>query len=167
MPLEMLSEYHAWPVMPVLLFHRPFPSQCLVQSSSPTLGQLDLLPLEFLHAILQVGNLEFIRTFKLLNRYARTIVNSCREYRLTVATAPNVLRGIHKFGAASLFTVLDVLNALYSQSCSFCGGPAAILILISSCSRCCYQCIRKESTLQAVSGFEAKSRFCQEGKVTG
>lgn len=89
---------------------------------SPTSGGLYNLPLELLQMIVQVLDLESTQNFKMVNRYAKAVVESCRKYQVSVAKAHHLICAIHNFGAASLFTVLDVFNAVGSNSCCVCKG---------------------------------------------
>lgn len=113
--------------------------------------------------ILQAVDLETTQNFKLVNRYAKALVGSCRNYQVSIAKAHHLICAIHNFGAASLFTVLDVLNAVGSNSCSVCKCPAAMIVLVMTCSRCCYQCAKQDSVLSFISVSEALSRFRREG----
>ena len=85
------------------------------------LGDLDVLPVEMLNAVLQISDLHTLSAFTLINRQAKAIADGFMPYRLIKAIAPHILVVFTKTEVASHFTAVQVVDALCSNSCAICG----------------------------------------------
>ena len=142
-----------------LIAHRPwYISQRMVRTTEPakessdwrkstsSLGRLDDLPLELLHATLALLD------FKSLSHVSRTcirgieVVNSLPEYRDLMLHAPDALAALGKTRIIRHHPAANIHLALLSAGCTLCSRYGALLYL-PTCERCCYHCLWKNQSL--------------------
>ena len=122
------------------------------------LGDLDVLPVEMLIAVLQISDLHTLSAFTLINRQAKAIADGFMPYRLIKAIAPHILVVFTKTEVASHFTAVQVVDALCSNSCAICGRFGTYL-WVPDCIRCCISCLRFSPELMAMTKQDAKAAF--------
>ena len=104
------------------------------------LGQLDRLPLELIHNILQLLDIHTLTLMQSLNHRSKLLVESLPEHREIVNHVPNALRALFSTGLAPHFTLLELRRELRAQKCFVCGSFGAYLYL-PQCRRCCLVCL--------------------------
>ena len=125
---------------------------------STSLGRLDDLPLEILHATLALLD------FKSLSHVSRTcirgieVVNSLPQYRDVMLHAPDALAALGKTRLIRHHPAAKVHLALLSANCTLCSRYGAFLYL-PSCERCCYHCLWKNQSLWLMTVATAKKCF--------
>ena len=154
-----------------LIAHRPwYISQRMVRTTEPakessdwrkstsSLGRLDDLPLELLHATLALLD------FKSLSHVSRTcirgieVVNSLPEYRDLMLHAPDALAALGKTRIIRHHPAANIHLALLSAGCTLCSRYGALLYL-PTCERCCYHCLWKNQSLWLMTIATAKKCF--------
>jgi hypothetical protein len=126
--------------------------------TTTSLGRLDNLPLESLHATLALLD------FKSLSHISRTchrgieVVNSVPEYRNLMLHAPGALAALGKTRLIRHHLAAKIHQALLSADCTLCSRYGAFLYL-PTCERCCYHHLWKNRSLWLVSIDTAKKCF--------
>lgn len=118
------------PIMRV--FDRP-------SNNIPSLGFLDNLPVEIMHAIIRYLDIGSMINLGSVNTVARDLVSSLPELRQVRIHAENALQALLQLGCSSYFTILDLWSALTRKVCTVCKRFGAFLF-IPTCSRCCHTC---------------------------
>lgn len=118
-------------------------------TSLQTLGQLDLLPLEIIHSILQLLNLQTLTLMQSINHRSKLLVDSLPQHREIVTHAPNALRAILSTGLSRQFTINDLSTALRAEECFDCGEFGTYLYLLE-CRRYCSLCLAEDPNIQPV-----------------
>lgn len=127
-------------------------------TSLQTLGQLDLLPLEIIHSILQLLNLQTLTLMQSINHRSKLLVDSLPQHREIVTHAPNALRAILSTGLSPQFTINDLSTALRAQECFDCGEFGTYLYLLE-CRRYCSLCLAEDPDIQPVPRVVARLIF--------
>ena len=113
-----------------------------------SLGDLDVVPLDILTAILLLIDLRTIYAIRRVNQYAMALVDSVLEYRHLVAYAPNVLRGVLACGTDGDLTIKALHDALKERHCQLirepyysnqrCGNAGQYICILTGERRCCH-----------------------------
>ena len=113
-------------------------------TSNPTcnLGDLGLFPTEVLLEI--VGHMDIQSCFRLrkVNRAAREIVSSVKEYRLIAQHALEFFRAALRTLSASRFTLGSVLELLHQSECHNC-GLFGTFVCLGNARRFCLPCLER------------------------
>lgn len=127
-------------------------------SPSSLLGNMDVLPLELLHAIFALLD------FKTLSDISRTcsrgtaVVKSLPEYHDLMHYAPLTLTALGKTQLIRHHSSATVHAALLSSDCVSCHQYGAFLFL-PTCQRCCYNCLHRNQSLWVTTLSVAKRCF--------
>ena len=113
--------------------------------SAPTanLGDLGVLPLELLQALLAQLDLRSLSDFRLVNRRAAEVVGSIPQYKVVTTHAPNVLRGILSIRTGRWITCEMLYDSLCTANCQVCGDFAGYLYILT-CERVCFLCLSED-----------------------
>ena len=116
-------------------------------SFASSIGELDILPLEVLHASLLYLDLQSLSRFLRVSRQAKAVVESLPVYRDLLLSAGHVFTVLKRTGVISLHSAATLHTALRSEqcvSCLECYGPFLFLL---SAERCCYTCMARNQSL--------------------
>jgi hypothetical protein len=128
------------------------------RKSTSSLGRLDDLPLELLHATLALLD------FKSLSHVSRTcirgieVVNSLPEHRDLMLHASDALAALAKTRSIRHHLAANIHLALLSANCRLCSRYSALLHL-PTCERCCYHCLWTNQSLWLIPISMAKKCF--------
>lgn len=111
-----------------------------------SVGLLDDLPLELLHATLDYLDLQSLSRFSRVSLRGRTIAESLPAYRDLVSAAGHIFRTLSDARSIDLHSVAILHKALRSDRCISCGQYGAFLFLLSS-ERCCFACLSFNQSL--------------------
>lgn len=115
--------------------------------SNPTsnLGDLNRFPTEVLLEI--VGYMDIQSCFRLrkVNRAAREIVSSVREYRLIAEHALEFFRAALRTLSAPRFTLISVLELLHQSGCHTC-GLFGTFVCLGNARRYCFGCLKHKNS---------------------
>lgn len=114
------------------------------------LGDLDCLPAELMTMVLK--NLDILSYFRFrrVNRYARILSTSPREYQLVAKYGVEGLRALLRSDCARRFTIMDLYRLLTTPSCALCGKFGGFLFLLTA-TRCCFTCLHSSPSLSVIS----------------
>lgn len=127
-------------------------------SLTASLGKLDDLPLELLHSIFSMLDLQTLSRITRTCMRGTATVRSLLEYRDLMRHAPRAMaalastRLIRHYSAATLYTTL------LSAACSSCGEFGPFLSLLTA-ERCCYECLWRNQSLWVIPISEARRCF--------
>lgn len=129
-----------------------------------SLGQLDSLPIELLHLVLD--QLDFLSLARLActTRRGQELVASLPTYHLVRRHAPQTLAALSAMSILHLHSASLLQEALHSSECSCCGNFGAFLFLMS-CERCCFQCISFKPALWVLPRPDAGKCFNLSAKL--
>lgn len=119
---------------------RSFIAYPFKRAAQVSLERLDLLPIELLHEIFLLLNIESLFLFRQVNLRARQIVSTVPEYQLSVAHAMEALCVILRTKISSWYTFKALFDALRTRDCPQCGLFGGFLFL-PSFERCCFSCL--------------------------
>ncbi|CAG8961941.1 hypothetical protein HYFRA_00013721 [Hymenoscyphus fraxineus] len=93
--------------------------------NASTLGVLRALPIEMIHSILNLLDLQSLTDLRRISWGIQALVNTLPTYKAIVHHTPDVLRALLSTKMAGYYTAQDMFNALCIQSCFGCGnfGP--------------------------------------------
>lgn len=111
-----------------------------------TLGMLDQLPVELLSAILLELDLASLVIFRHVNRRAREVINSLREYKLIATHASNCVCAMLWTGSASGITLSHLYHLMCQELCSTCQQSFGDMLNLLTWQRCCSACLRAGSS---------------------
>lgn len=152
-----VCSYHRIDFDLMLIRSRPYDMQ-RVQESMQTafengvyadLGILDHLPAEVIVIILRNLDLLSYFRFRQVNRRARVLSTSLREYSLVAKHGLEGLRALLRAKIAYNFTAADLYLTLNAATC-VCGAFGGFLFL-PTLTRCCFACIRNSAALRVLS----------------
>lgn len=171
-PFEtMASEQPAREQLLALLAHRPrniitgmiktsttAPNYQLTRTPVVPLGNLDALPLELLHSILSMLDLQTLLNFTQTCLRGTAIVVSLVEFRDLVQHAPQAMRALASTKLLHYHPVHTLHAAMLSEECSSCGEYGAFLFL-PTCERCCFSCLWRNQSLWVIPISQARRCF--------
>ncbi|EAQ89017.1 hypothetical protein CHGG_05636 [Chaetomium globosum CBS 148.51] len=111
------------------------------------LGRLGRLPFEIVSLICLELDVTSALRFSHVNRTAREVLTSIREFRHLGAYALEGLCVLLRTGMAAHVNVLDVYSTLTTQHCSLCGSFGGFMFLPTA-ARCCLTCIASAPAMQ-------------------
>ncbi|KAL2061519.1 hypothetical protein VTL71DRAFT_6896 [Oculimacula yallundae] len=113
-------------------------------SRAPSIGLLQLLPLEIMQDVLcRFLDLETLTKVRRVSRGLRKAVDCMPQYASIVTHAPNSIRAALSLGVASYFSCRDLYFELTQDCCNTCNMFGGFLYL-PTCSRVCFQCFTHE-----------------------
>ncbi|KAI9719372.1 MAG: hypothetical protein M1812_003443 [Candelaria pacifica] len=110
------------------------------QAPRYNLGLLSLLPLELLHEIFEILDIQTLHAYRFVNHLAKRTVESLPSYRLIYTHAREALHAILKVCIASHFTITTLSSVLRTNTCCICSSLGDFLYL-PTLSRCCSACL--------------------------
>ncbi|KAK6951838.1 hypothetical protein Daesc_006363 [Daldinia eschscholtzii] len=113
------------------------------------LGNLDRLPPELMLMVLYCLDLHSYFKFRQVNRSARVLSTSLREYKLVSKYALESLRNLFRTRLGHAFTIVDLHRTLISPGCKLCGGFGGFVFLFTLV-RCCPACIQNSPKLRVI-----------------
>lgn len=150
--------YHRLDFGAVMVRSRPYVTEAVQDSlqaafeipPSSGLGDMHCLPAELMTMVLE--NLDILSYFRFrrVNRYARILSTSPREYQLVAKYGVEGLRAMLRSDCARRFTIMDLYRVLTSQSCAQCGKFGGYLFLLTA-TRCCFPCLQASQNLRVIS----------------
>lgn len=123
-----------------------------------SIGRLDKLPLELLHATLSYLDLQTLSYFLRVSLSGKAIVESLPAYRDLLSSAGHVFPILKRTRAIHLHSVATLHAALHSDRCASCGNFGAFLSLLAS-ERCCFACLSRNQSLWMVTPTFARDCF--------
>ncbi|KAI2781518.1 hypothetical protein F4815DRAFT_444300 [Daldinia loculata] len=114
------------------------------------MGKLDRLPPELILMVLCHLDIFSYFQFRQVNRRARILSITLREYRLVTKHGLECLRSLLRTGLAHNFTITDLYRLLINPSCKLCGCLGGFLFLLTA-TRCCFSCILTSPKLRVIS----------------
>ncbi|CCF37277.1 F-box domain-containing protein [Colletotrichum higginsianum] len=119
-------------------------------SLDANLGRLESFPLEILTSVCLFLDISTAFHFSHVNRRAREIVATIREYRQLSEHAIDCVCALLRTGVASRVSITSLYSALSTKNCHLCGSFSGFLFL-STATRCCFSCIETAPSLRATS----------------
>lgn len=132
--------------------------QLPIPDTAPTLGALDVLPLEVLHNVLLELDLQSLTTLRAVNRYARHTIDGIYQYKIIISYAPSVLRAALAVGAASWISCSTLYATLCDQACSHCRDFGTFIYLLS-CQRVCFLCLSHHKDFLPLAPYRAREEY--------
>lgn len=153
--LDVASYNRANFELPVLTVHpsqhegvRSTVFQRLGRPQNYDLGRLGRLPFEIVSLICLELDVSSAFRFSHVNRTAREVLSSAREFRQLGTHALECLCALLRTGLAPHVGVLDVYSALTTQHCVLCGGSFGGFCFLPTATRCCLTCIASAPATQ-------------------
>lgn len=112
----------------------------LSNSPDACLGNLSALPVEILHLILEHSDLQSLSTWRCVNRYWLSVVESLPAYKFIQEYASKAFRGSLLIKSASFITCSHFYNTILRSICEICGAMAPYIYLVT-CMRVCEMCV--------------------------
>lgn len=128
------------------------------QNSVSSLGILDRLPVELLYEVLKSLDLQSTILFSRVSIQRRNIVYSFSAYRDVIKHTPHALAAFSQTKLLHLHSVSKLHNALRNERCATC-LEYGVYLFLPTCERCCWQCLRSNSTRRVVSLTAAAKTF--------
>lgn len=109
------------------------------------LGDLERLPTEVVTLILPYLDLCSYFRLRHVNRKARLLCTTLKDYRLLPRHAFDAWRSLLRTGVAQNSTLMDLWHVLVTSPCGICGhfGP---YLFLPTLTRCCLCCIKNDRT---------------------
>jgi len=136
---------------------RPLSIERSSNSSNP-LGTLNVLPLELLHSILEMLDLQTLSSITRTCLRGTAIVKSLPAYRDLLRHAPRALAALGMTRLLRCHSANALYVTLLSAKCASCSEYGAFLFL-PTCERCCYECLWRNQSLWVISMSEAQRCF--------
>lgn len=127
-------------------------------AADASFGTLDVLPLELLHWIVSMLDLQTLSRLTRTCSRGVAVVASLPEYRDLLRHAPLALAALGSTKLLCDFAAHTIHTTLRSVACSSCGDFGPFLFL-PTCQRCCYECLPRNQSLWVVSRSEAQKAF--------
>lgn len=127
-------------------------------------GDLECLPLEIIHMVLGILDLQTLTNFRAVSWHARNLVDSLPAYRAIVKHSPNALRALISTQTAIQFTARDIFRTLCTEACFNCGKFGPFLDLLSG-ERYCQICVAECDHLYSMRASLAKKAFGLDAKT--
>ena len=127
----------------------PEPTLNLVATCKPhctTMGALDKLPVELIHAILYSLDLRSLSRLSQVSTGARVLVLSLPAYLDLLVHAPTAMAALGDTGYIEHCSLKKIHSTLCSDRCASCGSFGEFLFL-PTCERCCRECLAQNSAL--------------------
>lgn len=134
------------------------PSKVHRTSPSSSLGKMEALPVELIHAIFAMLDFKTLSDMTRTCSRGMTVVKSLPEYAELMQQAPHALAALGKTKLIRHHSAATVHAALLTPDCISCQRYGAFLFL-PTCQRCCYHCLWKNQSLWVVPLSVAKRCF--------
>ncbi|KAF9771018.1 hypothetical protein IL306_011367 [Fusarium sp. DS 682] len=134
-------------------------------SSPKNLGKLEKLPQDIIVKIATHLDVESFLRFRNVNGKAHSITSQLPEFRKIMRHAPRAVVSLIRTGLSAHVSFGSLYQALTSEKCEICDDFGALLFL-PTCTRCCHNCLRKESSM-AVVGTEEILMYCPDFPIYG
>ena len=128
------------------------------QNIDPTLGNLDMLPLELCTDILLGLDLQSLTQFRTINRRARFVVDNLPQYRDVITHAPGLIRAALSIQIAPWLSCRALYSALHTKTCSICGDVGAFIYMFTG-RRVCYICVMEQPQFLPLTQSHAKHSY--------
>ena len=135
-----------------------------IPSSTSTVGQLDLLPVELWHATFLQLDLESLTMLRTVSRGAQRMVNGLPGYQYLLKHYGHVLCALLALGLGPWFTVQDLLDAVSHPDCTACGDLGVFFCFLAR-SRACYLCLRENPKFHPLTVERAKEEYGLNAKA--
>jgi len=129
-----------------------------------SLGGMDCLPLELLHAVLLILDLRTLTDFRYVNRRAKEVTGSMPQYRAVSTHARTALTGILKIETGRWITCETLYKKLCTGKCEKCGDFGGYLYLLT-CKRACFLCFSNDRKYLPLLVSEAVRKFGLQGGI--
>lgn len=128
------------------------------QGDHSPLGVLAILPVELLHELLEKLDLHSVARFSRVSIQARTAAQSLPGYRDLLSHAPHALEALGQTRMVRHHTASQLIAAFRTEQCTICSafGP---YLLLPTCERVCWPCLRRNRTLRVISRETASEVF--------
>lgn len=114
-----------------------------------SIGRLDELPIELLHAIFEILDLESLSRVSRVSLRGKNIVESLPAYRDLLLSAGHIFRILSRTRVINRHSSATLHAALHADRCVSCGDYGAFLFLLTF-ERCCIACISGNQSLWMV-----------------
>jgi len=143
--------------------------QCIVSeaecpASTSNIGGLEALPLEIIHSIFNMVDLQNLTDFRAVSWHARALVDSFPPYNAIIQHSPDAVRALLSTHMAVHFTARDIFDTLCTQACLGCGQFAPFLDMFTG-YRHCLTCVTYSDTLLSITAPLAKREFGLNSKT--
>lgn len=101
-----------------------------------SIGDLEAFPLEIIHSVFDVLDLQSLTDFRTVSWSARALVDNFPPYDAIVRHCPDALRALLSTHMAAHFTCGNISQALTTQACLDCGQFGPFLDLLTGHRRC-------------------------------
>lgn len=136
----------------------PLDNHRVAKDGPNDLGDLEILSLELLHAILALVDVKTLTDFRRVNHQALGVVNSLPHYASVIKFAPDVIRGILSIETGRWITCQLLYDTLRSPNCESCGDFGGYIYLIT-CKRVCFLCFTNHQAYLPCGYGHAKRKF--------
>lgn len=126
---------------------------------SSSLGKLDILPLELRDAVFHHLDVQSLINLRRVSQMSRFAVDALRQYRFVQQHAPELLRAAIGLEISKSTLIVDLFQALTSQTCYLCGDFGAFIYLFS-CDRVCFLCLTEKTELRPLRIWHARDVYC-------
>ena len=117
---------------------------------SASIGYLDYLPLELIHAVLNSLDFRSLSNLACTSHGGTAAVRSLPAYRNLTKHASAALIALNRMKLITYHSVATIYAALRSENCVRCDEYGPFLFL-PTCERCCYRCVQFNHSLSVVS----------------
>ncbi|KAI9788579.1 MAG: hypothetical protein M1816_006828 [Peltula sp. TS41687] len=125
------------------------PSTIQRDSASSTIGLLERLPLELVHATLNLLDFQSLSRLSRVSLRGEAVVSSLPAYRDLMEHAPHALTALGQTRLINVHSSAALRAALKSDQCVSCREYGAFLFL-PTCERCCFVCLQRNQSLWVI-----------------
>ena len=133
-----------------------FEAKCTASTSN--IGDLEALPIEIIHSVFNILDLQSLTNSRAISWRARALVDSFPPYNAIVKHSPDALRALLSTHMAIHFTAQDIFDALCTQACFSCGQFGPFLDIFTG-YRHCVTCVTYSDNLLSITASLAKKEF--------
>ena len=125
------------------------PSTSATCRTSPSLGDLEKLPMELLHTVFRELPVANILSLYRTNSRSQAVLSSWPSLALVNQYGQNAIRALIASQSAHRYTFPQLESVVFSSECEFCQEHGEILYLLKLV-RCCFRCLSTDRRLLAV-----------------
>jgi hypothetical protein len=140
------------------------PHAAKTPASLVNIGVLKTLPLEIIHSILKILDLQCLTDFRAASWCARALVDSIPSYSAMVQHCPDALRALLSTHMAVHSTAQDIFEALCTQACVGCGQFGPLLDMFTA-HRYCITCVAYSDNSLSMTRSSARREFGLDSKT--
>ena len=121
-------------------------------------GIFDVLPVELLHQVLSSLDFETLKNVRAVNYCFKALIEAFPPYKYLVKHALNALRALTDTRLIAQFDANQLYSTLRLDRCVCCNefGP---FLFLPTCERCCFNCLRDNSSLRLMTKSAAQECF--------